>query len=110
GGCGRGGADERVVLDDHRLRLRRLQHAADADATGEVHALPDLRARAHRGPGVHHRALAHARADVHEAGHQDDVLLEEAAVARHPGRYHAHTGRLEVPLGGHLVEELDVTG
>src|SRR5262245_41868065 len=36
-------ADEAVVLDDHRVRLHRLEHAADADAAGEVHVLADLR-------------------------------------------------------------------
>src|SRR5688572_19471917 len=50
-------ADEAVVLDDRRIRLDRLEHAADAHAAGEVHVAPDLRARADGGPGIHHRAL-----------------------------------------------------
>ena len=36
--------------------LQRFQHAADADATGQVHARADLRAGTDRGPGVDHRA------------------------------------------------------
>ena len=34
------GADEAVVLDDDRVGLQRLQHAADADAAGDVGPLP----------------------------------------------------------------------
>src|ERR1041385_1334173 len=45
-------ADEAVVLDDHRVGLQRLQHAADADAAGEMTVLADLGAGADRGPGV----------------------------------------------------------
>ena len=60
-----------VVADDDRRRLRRLEHAADADAAREVHALADLRARPDRRPGVDHRVGADARADVHVARHQD---------------------------------------
>src|ERR1700744_3779646 len=43
-------ADEAVVLDDPRLGLQRLEHAADTDAAGDVHALADLRAASHRRP------------------------------------------------------------
>src|SRR5438093_13107140 len=50
-------ADEAVVLDDGRVGLHRLEHAADADAAGEVHVLADLRAGAHGGPGVDNRAF-----------------------------------------------------
>src|SRR6185312_4837799 len=44
--------DEAVVLDDRRPGLHRLQHAADADTTRQMHVLADLRARTDRGPGV----------------------------------------------------------
>ena len=33
-------ADERAVLDDHRPRAGRLEHAADADAARQVHVAP----------------------------------------------------------------------
>jgi hypothetical protein len=33
--------DETVVLDDRRIRLQRLQHAADADAAGQVNVAAD---------------------------------------------------------------------
>jgi hypothetical protein len=67
-------ADEAVVLDDGRVGLQRLEHAADADAAGQVHVLADLRAAAHGGPGVDHRAFVDVGADVHVAGHQHHVL------------------------------------
>ena len=37
-------ADEAVILDDGRVGLQGLEHAADSDAAGEVHVLADLRA------------------------------------------------------------------
>ena len=33
-------ADEAIILDDGRVRLQRLQHAADPDAAGKVHVPP----------------------------------------------------------------------
>ena len=42
--------DEAVVLDDDGHGLRRLEHAADADAAREVHALADLCARRRPSP------------------------------------------------------------
>ena len=74
-------AEEGAVLDDHRRRVRRLEHAADADAAREVHVGADLRARADRRPGVDHRPRPDPGADVHVAGHQHDALGEERAVA-----------------------------
>ena len=56
---------------DDRRRLRRFEHAADADAAREVDPFADLRARADRRPGVDHRVGADAGADVHVARHQD---------------------------------------
>ena len=61
------GAEEGAVLDDHGRRVRRLEHAADADTAREVHVRPDLGARADGRPGVDHRARADPGADVHEA-------------------------------------------
>src|SRR5690606_7322665 len=49
-------ADEAVVLDDGRRGLHRLQHAADADAAGQVHVLADLGAGTDGRPGVDHGA------------------------------------------------------
>ena len=49
-------ADERAVLDHDGRGLQRLEHAADADAAGQVHVGADLRARADRRPRVDHRA------------------------------------------------------
>src|SRR5262249_52999335 len=55
-------ADERVVLDDDWRGLRRLEHAADADAPGQVHVGADLRARPHGRPCVDHRVRTDAGA------------------------------------------------
>src|SRR6201989_761634 len=46
------GADEGVVTHHHRHRVRRLEHAADADSPGQVDVLADLGAGPDRGPGV----------------------------------------------------------
>ena len=51
-------ADQHVVLDDDRSRVGRLEHAADADAPGEVHPLADLCAGPDGRPGVDHRVRA----------------------------------------------------
>src|SRR3546814_21058609 len=45
----------------------------------EMDVLADLRATAHGRPGIDHRALAHMRADVDEAGHQHRALADESA-------------------------------
>src|SRR5437660_518332 len=58
-------ADHRVVLDDDRRRLRRLEDTTDADAAGQVPALADLPARADRRPRIDHRVSADTGADVH---------------------------------------------
>src|SRR3990167_503391 len=110
------GADEAVVLDDGGVGLQRLQHAADAHAARQVHVLADLRARAHGGPGVDHRAFVDVGADVDVAGHQHHALADEAAAPRHRRRHHAHAagadrGLVDVrELGLHLVEEGQVAG
>ncbi len=54
-------ADEAVVLDDGGRGLQRLEHAADAGAARQMHALANLRAGADRGPGVDHRAFDRRR-------------------------------------------------
>ena len=43
--------------------------------------LADLSAGAHGGPRIHHRARAHACADVYEGGHQHGARFNEGAVA-----------------------------
>ena len=104
------GADEAVVFDDRRVGLQRLEHAADADAAGEVDVLADLRARADGRPGVHHRALVDVGADVHVRRHQDDVPADEGAGARHGRRHDAKAALAELGVGvageahRHLVE------
>jgi hypothetical protein len=80
-------ADEAVVLDDRRVGLQRFEHAADADAAGEVHVLADLRAGADRRPGVDHRAFIDVGADVDVGGHQHDVPADEGTAAG-SGRRH----------------------
>src|SRR5207253_9637651 len=37
-------ADDAIILDDHRVGLQGLEHAADADAAREMAVLADLRA------------------------------------------------------------------
>ena len=59
-------ADEAIVLDDHRPGLQRLEHAADADAAGNMTVLADLRAGADRRPGVDHGALIDIGAEIDE--------------------------------------------
>src|SRR5205807_6876352 len=66
-------ADEAITLDDHRLGLQRLEHAADPDPAREVTVLADLGAGADRRPGVDHRAAVDIGADIDEARHQADV-------------------------------------
>src|SRR5262249_37632903 len=98
---------EHAVFDDHGARSGRLEHAADADATGEVTVLPDLRAAPDGGPRVDHRAGAHVGADVDVAGHHHAAGLQKRAVAHRAGRHDAHTRGLEAALGGDLVVVLE---
>jgi hypothetical protein len=74
-------ADEAIVLDDDGLGLQRLQHAADADAAGNVHALADLRAGADRRPGVDHGRFIDIGAEIDEGRHQHDVSGDEGRAA-----------------------------
>src|SRR5690348_3102735 len=105
-------ADEAAVLDDGGVGLQRLQHAADADAAGQVHARADLRAGTHRGPGVDHGAGADAGADVDVAGHQHRILRDVRAAAHQRAGHHARTELLQfgvIAVGEaqrHLVERL----
>ncbi len=80
----RAGADEAVVLDDGRVGLQRLQHAADADAAREMHVLADLGAGADRRPGIDHGAGIDIGADIDEGRHQDHAGREIGARARPP--------------------------
>src|SRR5581483_1099008 len=92
--------------DDHRSRLHRLEHAADADPARQMHVCADLCTRADRRPGVDHRLLADPRADVDVARHHHDALREIRAVARSRGRYDAHAELCVVALQRDLVEVL----
>src|SRR5690606_38230475 len=102
-------ADEAAVLDDRRIGLQRLEHAADAGAAGAVHLLADLGAGADRGPGVDHGPVVDIGPDVHEAGHQHHVLADVAAAPRNGPGDRAEAGLAEArlvpagPLGRHLV-------
>src|SRR5581483_2000982 len=89
-------ADEAVVLDDGRVRLQRLEHAADAYATRQVHIPADLRARADRGAGVDHRAFVYVGADVHVGWHQHHVARDVSAAARDGWRHDAHAAVHEI--------------
>src|SRR4051812_3002793 len=63
-------ADEAVVLDDDRLGLQRLQHAADPDPAGQMAILADLSAGADRRPGINHCAAPDKGPDIDETRHQ----------------------------------------
>src|SRR4051794_12202842 len=80
-----------------------LEHAADADAAGEVHVGADLRARADGGPGVDHRAGAHPRPDVDVGGHEHDARRHVGALAGGRGRDDAHAQLGPAGLQRHLV-------
>jgi hypothetical protein len=88
-------ADEAVVLDDDGSGLERLEHAADAGAARNVHALADLRAAADRRPGIDHRAFADIGAEVDEAGHQHHALGDEGAAPHDRAGHHAEAGLAE---------------
>ncbi|MGY4433028.1 hypothetical protein ACVWWO_005505 [Bradyrhizobium sp. F1.13.1] len=102
-------ADEAIVLDDHRLGLQRLEHAADADAAGDVHALADLRAGADGRPGVDHGGFIDIGAEIDERGHQHDVAGDEGRAAHDGAGDGAEAGVAKavlapaVELRGHLV-------
>jgi transposase len=106
----RAGADKAVVLDDGRVGLQRFQHAADADATGEMHVLADLRAGADGGPGVDHRAFVDVGADIHEDGISTTFLAMKeprrttAPAARRGSRRWKLRAVVMGELGRHLVE------
>ena len=91
-------ADEAVVLDDHRVGLQRLEHAADADAAREMHVLADLRAGADGRPGVDHGALVDIGADVDEARHQHDALARCRRRGARRARHGAEAGVAEAVL------------
>ena len=96
--------------------LQRLQHAADADAAGEMHVLADLRAGADRRPGVHHRAFADIGAEVHEARHQHDVRRDIGRAAHDRAGHGAEARGAEavlapaVELRRHLVPPVRAAG
>ena len=103
-------ADEGTVLDDDRIGLERLEHAADPGTAGQVDVLADLRTAAHGRPGVDHRALTDIGADVHEAGHQDRALGDVRAAPHDRAGHRAEPGGAEIglrpaaELRRHLVE------
>src|SRR5215472_13589117 len=102
------GADERLVLDHHGHRVRRLQHAANADSAGEVDIPADLGAGPDGGPGVHHRALLYPCADVDERGHEHHAGREVAAPAG--DRAGHHPDPVQAGFQRHPVVVLKVPG
>src|SRR5207249_6864464 len=60
---------------------RRLQAAADADATRNMHALADLRAASDGGPGVDHGRFIDIGAEIDERRHQHNVAGDEGGAA-----------------------------
>src|SRR5450631_2542837 len=94
-------ADETIVFDDSGVGLQRFQDPADADATGKVNILTDLRTRADGRPRVDHRSRIDIRADVHVGRHQYDVGRDVRAAPCDRGRDHAHAS-----LGKRGVVEL----
>src|SRR5579884_1919827 len=97
-------ADHALVSDDHRRRLRRLEHPADSHPARQVDVGADLGARAHRRPRVHHGVGPHPGPDVDVARHEDDAPLEVGAPAgRRPG-HDPHAG------GGVTVLERNLVG
>ncbi len=89
-------ADEAIVLDDHRAGLQRLEHAADADAAGDVAVLADLRAGADRRPGVDHGAGIHIGAEIDERGHQHHARRDIGGAAHDAARHRAKAGGAEI--------------
>jgi hypothetical protein len=98
------GADECSIFHDDGLRLRRLEHAADADPARQVHVLADLRARTDRRPRIDHRVFVDVGADVHVPGHQDRAPPEKRAVARDARRHAACSEFLVIGLRRKLIE------
>ena len=87
--------------------LRRLEHAADADAARQVHVLADLRARTDRRPRVDHRAAVDVGADVHVARHHHDAPGQEGAEAGRRAGHDPHPGRFVAVLQRQLVDVLE---
>ena len=95
----------------------RLEHAADADAAGQVHVLADLGAAADRRPGVDHRAAVHVGADVDVGGHQHDAAGDVGAAPGDGRRHDADTAAAASSaslqsgeLERHLVVEVRIPG
>src|SRR6266851_1781082 len=109
-------ADEAVVLDDDRLGLERLEHAADADAAREVAVLADLSAGADGRPGIDHGGAVDIGTEIDEARHQNDARRDESGPPDDRARHGAETGRAKargVPareFRRHLVPPLRGTG
>ena len=85
-------ADEAIVLDDRRIGLQRLEHAADPDAAGKMDVVADLRAGADRHPGVDHRLGADIGAEIDEARHQDRIARDESGMAHDAAGHRAKPG------------------
>ena len=87
-------ADQALVADHHRRGLGRLEHAADADAAGQVDVVADLGARTDRRPGVDHRVRADPGADVRRSSASSRRPVEERAEPGRRAGHHPHPGGL----------------
>ena len=96
--------DERSVFNDHRLRLRRLEHPANSDAAREVDLLADLGTRTNGRPRIDHRPLVDVCTDVNEGRHHDDASPDIRPVACNRGGYATSSDRRIVALGRNLIE------
>ena len=88
---------------------KRLQHAADAGAAGDVHVLADLRAGADRRPGVDHGAGIDMGAEIDEGRHQHHARRDIGRAPHDAVGHGAEAGSREIgrapagELGRHLV-------
>src|SRR6056297_1189074 len=101
-------ADKAVILDDRGTGLHWLEHAADAHTARQVHVLADLRAAAHGGPCIHHRAFTHMGAKVHEAWHQYDTGRDIGGFAHHAVGHGTKPRRFPVGLAPALELAVDL--
>src|SRR5215813_6416729 len=72
-----------------------------------MNVAPDLRARAHGCPSVHHAPGSNECTDVDVAGHHHRAGLDERAVADRSGRHEANARGVKALLQRKLVVELE---
>ena len=98
-----------MIFNDHRPRLQRLKHAANANPAGQMHILADLRARADRRPGIDHRALINISAQINKGWHQHHTRRNVGRAADHTAWHRPEPRILKlsiapaIELAGNLV-------